>query len=159
MRLGCLVLGLCALAPPQERCAVQRLVSLDYPALAQQARIQGTVEIACAITKAGEVLKCVGNSGHALLQNAAIANAMKWLFRCAEDAHKPAEDFVLRYDFVLTESPPVRRAPKVEFIFEYPNTARIISEIPCGDHVPCTPDERRAFEKQQERGKAKRQYR
>jgi len=151
MRLGVLFFGLCLTAVATETWYVQRVVSLEYPAPAQWARIQGTLELVCTIGIAGEVVECKANSGHPLLQTAAIANAKKWHFQREASSQADGSPFLLRYGFVLLEAAPVRHRPNVEFSFEYPNHVRITSEIPCIDHAPCTPEELRVFQQRTKR--------
>jgi TonB family protein len=133
---------------------VQRLVAADYPLLAQQARIEGIVELGCTIGDAGQVLECRVSSGHPLLAATAVENAKKWTFRRKAITEKDGDRVSLRYEFVLVQGPPVRSRPKVEFSFEMPNHVRLSSEIPCADHIPCTPEEWKQYERQ--KGKAKR---
>ncbi len=123
--------------------SVQRVVAAGYPQLAQAARIQGLVELNCNLGGAGAVVECTAISGPPLLQQFAIENARKWCFREQPASHTGANYFLLKYEFVLSDGPPVRDRPKVEFSFDYPNHARIISEVPCADHLPCTAEELR----------------
>ena len=136
-------------APAQDGWVMQKLVAGDYPPLAQQARIQGAVELACTVGNEGLIVECTESSGHPLLQQAAIENAKKWLFRRQNGRSTEGSRVLLHYEFVLLESKPVRTRPKVEFSFEFPNRVIIASEIPCADHVPCTPEEFEKFQKQQ----------
>ena len=155
MRFGCLVLTVCATAVAQDAWSVERLVSAEYPPLAQQAQIQGAVELTCTIGTAGEVLDCKAVSGHPLLQQAAIANAKRWRFQRSPIPDANGNQIMLQYDFIL-QGPPVRSRPKVEFSFEYPNQVLVSSEIPCADHIPCTPKEWKEYEKEQQHSKGKR---
>ena len=120
MRLGCLLLTLCAMAVAQETWSAQHVVSLEYPPLAQQAKIQGSVEVVCSIGPTGEVLDCTGKSGNPMLQSAAIENAKRWRFQHSATPSENGGQIQLRYEFVL-QGAPVRRRPKVEFSFDYPN--------------------------------------
>ena len=137
-----------ASATAQEVWTAQRIVAASYPPLAQQARIQGLVELNCTIAETGEVVECQGISGHSLLQGIAIENAKKWRFLRKTTESSKTADVLLRYEFILSKDPPVRRRPNVEFSFEYPNYARIVSEVPCADHVACTPEELKQLERQ-----------
>jgi Gram-negative bacterial TonB protein C-terminal len=128
---------------------VQKLIAADYPLLAQWANIQGSVELTCAVGSEGLIVECTATSGHALLQQAAIQNAKKWLFRRQNGSDTDRSQVLLHYEFVLLDSKPVRTRPKVEFAFEFPNSVRIVSETPCPDHLPCTPEELEKFQKQQ----------
>jgi TonB family protein len=130
---------------------VQRLIAADYPPLAQQARIEGKVELACDVSDRGQVLACKSISGHPLLVLAAIENAKKWTFRRNAGAERNSDQVNLVYEFVLMEGAPTRGRPKVEFSFEMPNHVRVGSEIPCADHIPCTPEEWKQFEREKSR--------
>ena len=155
MRLGCLLLALCSILLAQEPWSVRRLISLEYPRLAQQAKIQGSVELTCTTGIAGEVLDCKGVSGHPLLLGAAIENAKRWRFQRSPTAQANGDQIILHYDFVL-RGLPVRSRPKVEFSFEYPNHVIVSSEIPCADHIPCTPAEWNEYGKDQQHSNGKR---
>ncbi len=58
-----------------------RQVKPQYPILAQQARIQGTVVLQAVIGKDGTVQDLRVVSGHPLLTGAAIAAVKQWLYR------------------------------------------------------------------------------
>lgn len=148
-KFGALLL-LCMMSPRSARgqWLVQRLVAADYPPLAQQARIQGKVELACDISNSGQVLTCKAVTGHPLLVSFAIENLKKWTFRRIADSESSGDQVQLDYEFVLTSGTPTRGRPKVEFSFELPNHVRVASEIPCADHIPCTPEEWKQFERE-----------
>jgi TonB family protein len=150
VKLGCFLFCYCVIAAPaQDRWVVQKLIAGDYPLLAQQARIQGSVELACTVGSEGLIVQCTATSGHALLQEAAIQSVKKWLFRRQNGSDADGSQVLLHYEFALLESKPVRTRPKVEFSFEFPNRVRIVSEVPCSDHLPCTPEELDKFQRQQ----------
>jgi hypothetical protein len=52
---------------------------------------------------------------------------------------------VLKYQFKLSGM--TRSTPRQEFIFEYPDTVTIVSEMPCADHVPCTEEDLKSLHK------------
>ena len=58
-----------------------RQVKPQYPILAQQARIQGTIVLQAVIGKDGTVQEVRVVSGHPLLTGAAIAAVKQWLYR------------------------------------------------------------------------------
>ncbi len=58
-----------------------RQVKPEYPALARQARIQGTVMLQATIGKDGMVQNLRVLSGHPMLTGAAIAAARQWLYK------------------------------------------------------------------------------
>src|SRR5437867_9179052 len=91
-RMYLLLLGLCLFffADPKpvypQGWIPKRIVSMEYPRLAGQARIQGQVQVECAINPDGSVrstkVSSVSGSAnaHPLLAEAAQKNARKWTF-------------------------------------------------------------------------------
>jgi periplasmic protein TonB len=53
----------------------------EYPALAKQARIQGTVELRAIISKTGTIENLALVNGHPMLSSAAIAAVKQWRYR------------------------------------------------------------------------------
>ena len=58
-----------------------RQVRPQYPPLARQARIQGTVKLSAVISKDGSIQKLVVMSGHPLLVPSAMAAVKKWRYK------------------------------------------------------------------------------
>lgn len=56
-------------------------VQPNYPTLARQARIQGTVELRAIISKTGAIERLTVLSGHALLVTAAVEAVKQWRYR------------------------------------------------------------------------------
>lgn len=56
-------------------------VQPNYPPLARQARIQGTVELRAIISKSGTIERLSVLSGHAMLVSAAIEAVKQWRYR------------------------------------------------------------------------------
>jgi protein TonB len=59
---------------------VLRRVQPPYPAIAKQARIQGSVQVQIDISETGAVTNVILLSGHPLLRDAALQAAKQWLF-------------------------------------------------------------------------------
>ena len=63
------------------RARLTRQVRPKYPALARQARIQGTVVLAAVISKDGSIHKLEVQSGHPLLVPEALAAVKQWRYK------------------------------------------------------------------------------
>lgn len=135
----CTLFSCVAAAQTSGAPTLEKLVAAEYPPLARQARIEGRVRLDCEIDAGGSVTAC-GGTGHALLVESATANAKTWRFRLSGDREPGRNRVVLTYDYVLSGEP-VRRTPRLQFTFEAPGQVRIVSEPPCPDHLPCTPEE------------------
>jgi len=80
-----------------------RQVKPEYPPLAKQARVQGTVVLQAVIGKDGTVQDLHVVSGHPLLTGAAIAAARHWLYRPYSLNGEPVEvDTQINVIFTLT---------------------------------------------------------
>ena len=124
------------------RCGVSLPPSIRR--LAQLARVQGLVELKCRIVAPGEVTECAA-SGHPLLKEAALENVKKWRFRWTGGDGEESGGVSLKFEFVLLLDSPVQTPLKVEFSFDYPNHARIVSEVPYPNHIPCIAQEWREW--------------
>ncbi len=81
-----------------------RQVKPEYPALARQARIQGTVMLQATIGKDGMVQNLRVISGHPMLTAAAIAAARQWLYKPYHLNGEPVEvETQINVIFTLTE--------------------------------------------------------
>jgi TonB family protein len=118
---------LSALACGGEETSVKRLVALDYPPIAAQARIQGEVVVRCTVNDDGDVQGTVVMSGHAVLSKVARENAAKWAFSPATASRGESRGFTLIYRFRLEG---VCFAPNCtsSFYFEYPNRATVVTQ-------------------------------
>ena len=138
-RMYLLLLGLCLFffADPKpvypQGWIPKRIVSMEYPRLAGQARIQGQVQVECAINPDGSVrstkVSSVSGSAnaHPLLAEAAQKNARKWTFmRNSESPTGSSGSVILDYSFRLEEVGSYN--PRSEFVFEYPNSILVSSE-------------------------------
>jgi protein TonB len=74
----------------------------EYPAMARQMRVSGSVIVEAAVTTEGEVEKVQPVSGNALLSSAAVAAVKKWKFKPFTAEGKPAKAVVrLAFNFTL----------------------------------------------------------
>jgi len=81
---------------------VLRRVEPPYPALAKQARIQGSVQVQIDISVTGAVDNVTLLSGHPLLRDAALQAAKQWLFIPTELNGKPVRAIgLLTFNFTL----------------------------------------------------------
>ncbi len=81
-----------------------RQVRPQYPALARQARIQGTVVLQAAIGKDGTVQNLRVLSGHPMLIEAAIEAVKQWLYKPYYLNGEPVEvDTQINVNFTLSE--------------------------------------------------------
>ncbi len=110
-----------------------RIVGIDYPVLAIQARIAGTVKIKCILDEDGkvvstEILDVAGTKGtRELLGKAAQDNAMKWVFGRQNLREQRSALINYHFEFEVRPSPAYLRS---RFIFDFPQSVRVIAEIP-----------------------------
>jgi hypothetical protein len=110
---------------------VSRITSLEYPPLAAQARIDGTIEVVCSVSSDGAVRHAFTKTGNEILAKAARENAGKLLFRRADSLRQGAssERVLMKYTFRLGGSCAKSHCPTV-FTFETPNLVIIETTIP-----------------------------
>ncbi|MEW5978576.1 MAG: energy transducer TonB [Acidobacteriota bacterium] len=111
----------------------QKVVGMNYPPLALQARRQGVVTLDCSIGQDGLVksVRTVSNSEQRsgnLLSHAAEDNAMQWKFQRlkAGSVSNTSSIVVLQYAFILEGDS--RDCPRGRFVFEYPGSVTVTSE-------------------------------
>jgi TonB family protein len=120
----------------------KRIVGMEYPALAAQARIQGTVELKCVIDRNGlvESTKIESVSGpvseggiRGILGEAAHKNAKEWKFGSSSAAPGSIPSTVtIKYSFKLVELDGCPQGKRwQEFAFEYPDSVFVTSDTPC----------------------------
>ena len=156
MRLGIFLLSYCLSGVSQALLAEGwkplRVVGLDYPAIARGTALEGTVVVECRLDKKGKVtaadVRFESRSNRTLesLRDAAIENATKWRFMKTAGSVIQGSGAMLKYQFKLRGT--TRSTPRQEFIFEYPDTVTVISEMPCADHIPCTEEDLERYRKQ-----------
>jgi protein TonB len=80
-------------------------VQPNYPALARQAHVQGTVELRAIISKAGTIENLVVVHGHPMLAPAAIDAVRQWRYRPYLLNNEPIEvETEITVNFVLSGS-------------------------------------------------------
>jgi TonB family protein len=84
--------------PKDDKILVLDFKDLAYPALAQQARIQGAVAVELKIDDNGKVTDAVAISGSPILAIPAVNNVRKWHFR-----PNPRKSVVIVYNFIFLE--------------------------------------------------------
>jgi TonB family protein len=108
-------------------CAT-KLQSLDYPALALQARISGAVHLGAHITTDGSVRDTRIISGNRILGEAAENNLRKWRFmRCSSGSGKD-DDIEVSYNFELVGV--TMSTPRTLFSYEHPYRVTISASAP-----------------------------
>jgi TonB family protein len=86
---------------------IVRKVNPMYPALAKQARIQGTVVLNVVLAKDGTVQNITVESGHALLIQASLDAVRQWVYRPTLLNGNPVEiSTQVELNFTLAEDPP-----------------------------------------------------
>jgi protein TonB len=79
-----------------------RKVQPPYPAIARQARVQGSVQVQISISETGEVTSVTLLSGHPLLREVALQAARQWLFIPTELNGRPVRAIgVITFNFTL----------------------------------------------------------
>jgi TonB family protein len=111
-----------------------RIVGIDYPVLAIQAGISGTVRIKCILDEDGKVLSAeilgVGPSNgiRSLLAPAAQQNALRWVFSKSNPVAQQQRSTVITYDFRF-EANPNPNYLRSRFIFDFPQSVHIIADM------------------------------
>lgn len=94
-------------APDVAQALLLRRVAPNYPPLARQARIQGTIVLDVIVNKAGDVDHVKLVSGHPMLAPAAIDAVKQWEYRPYEENGEPIEiQTTVRVNLTLTDNPP-----------------------------------------------------
>lgn len=79
-----------------------RKIQPPYPAMARQARVQGSAQVQISISETGEVTSATLLSGHPLLREAALQAARQWLFIPTELNGRPVRAIgVITFNFML----------------------------------------------------------
>jgi TonB family protein len=99
------------------------VVSLIYPPVARQARIQGDVVLIAQIGSDGSVSIPIRKSGHPLLLKAAEDNLKTWTFQTGE-----SQEMEITYHFKLREQS--SDSAETECAFDLPDSVTIFSRLP-----------------------------
>jgi protein TonB len=79
-----------------------RKIQPPYPAIARQARVQGSVQVQIDISETGEVTNAALITGHPLLRDAALQAARQWTFRPTELNGRPVRAIgIITFNFTL----------------------------------------------------------
>ena len=106
----------------------KRVPSIEYPALAASASVQGKVTVEFNLAPDGAVLSARAISGEKVLAAAAEANANKWKFKRLTPGAAKESTFVVIYEFRLEG---VSRGPiGSESFFEEPNLVVVTAKKP-----------------------------
>ncbi len=127
---GALILCSTALADDSTR-QVEKLTSLEYPPVAAQARVEGTIQLRCEVAQDGSVKAVTAVAGNEILAKAARGNAMKWRFSKAAEppVNRKSNLVTLIYRFRLT-GVCERSVCPTSFSFEVPNVVLVESQAP-----------------------------
>lgn len=107
-----------------EPITVTHLESIRYPAVARDARIQGTVEIDAVVAADGEVVSASANSGHPALKRAAEENVKQWKFSPVSTERKLS----IVFEFSL-EEPSVPYGAETKNYFDLPSRVRVVTNL------------------------------
>jgi len=121
-----LVLSQITRVPRTEEWIPVRVVSLNYPIVAAQAQIAGTVQIVIALNDRGIVQDIVSETGNSILAAAAERNIRTWKFGRLPGAGKTSIGRTVRVTYVFKlEDVSHSTTPQSKFMYEYPETATI----------------------------------
>jgi len=128
-RIGLLLIGIASIlgAADDVLWIPKHIVSVEYPLLALQSRMNGVVKIACALQRDGTLTECKPLSGPLLLAHAAMGKLSEWRFQPIPGTTPPTSTpAVLTFEFRLS-GPAVSR-PRTTFVYDHPFQALIVSE-------------------------------
>jgi TonB family protein len=129
--------GLFRLASGHQEC------STEYPALARQAQLQGTVILKLKILHDGKVLSAEPSTEdfllnhYPVLQSAAAELVKKWTFGYFDCSENDTFEHVVRFVYKL-EGPP-KQFDDTSVIMELPNEVTVTASPPLCDHCPPPP--------------------
>jgi TonB family protein len=107
-----------------------RITSLEYPVVAAEAQINGTVVLRVRINSNGTVASADARSGHPVLVKAAQQNIKLWKFSAVRpDAPKGELEFNFTYVFEL-KGVSYDSHPCSALTYEYPDKVTITSKAP-----------------------------
>ena len=118
---------------PSSAPRVQRLVSLEYPDLGIQARLQGDIYVDCTLDANGyvssaKVVRSDGMTaqGRSILGGAAVENVKQWRFQRSTGAPQNTSAIQIVYRFRLENVSTRRRT--TQCVFELPNVVYVTSQ-------------------------------
>lgn len=89
-------------ATPQDGVAVKRVVSVEYPWLANLSGVQGTVELRGSVSTNGEFQDVQTIKGHPLLVSAAKEMLSKWRFAKCASPSSCSVHFIISFELGKT---------------------------------------------------------
>jgi TonB family protein len=113
---------------PQRQVSIKRVVAMEYPSLAQVARIQGRVVVAATISTEGAVVGVRVISGEGPLAFAASETLSRWRFGGCEERSKGCEVRVT-FSFVLSGTCTVGSKCPTEFVVDLPDAVQVKSGV------------------------------
>ena len=119
---------ICAVSVYAQDWTARRVVAItSYAPLARQARISGDVKVRCFLDASGSVLRSEALSGHPLLKEQALENALHWKFKFQGTGSKGNDTVALTYQYRLEGE--LQDATHTVFIVDLPNTIQIIAPV------------------------------
>jgi TonB family protein len=101
---------------------------MEYPSLAQSARIQGKVELVATISSEGAVGRVRVMSGKGPLAIAASDTLSRWQFAGCADRYRGCEIKVV-FSFVLSGTCAVGAHCRTDFVADLPDTVEVRSGV------------------------------
>jgi TonB family protein len=112
--------------------AVSRVVSMEYPQLAIQARIQGRLTVECTLNKNGTVSTAqivdsdsMTQQAMLLLGQAVLENVRQWRFRKHAQDREQSSTIRIHDTFAFQDIPSSKRTTR--FIFDFPDLVYVIT--------------------------------
>lgn len=103
-----------------------RIVGLQYPWLANLARVQGKVELYATVAEDGQVSEISSVSGHQLLKDSAKASLSRWVFSgCGKNA-APCRVKVI-FEFILSGECDQDQCP-TDFVVDLPDFVTVTTK-------------------------------
>lgn len=121
--LGFVILSLMAPLLSLQQPQPKRIVGLEYPFLANLARVQGRVELMATITESGNIKDVQVVSGHPLLKDSAKASFSRWVFSGCNETIAPCKAKVV-FQFLLEGQCESSRCP-TEFVVDLPDSVTV----------------------------------
>jgi TonB family protein len=109
-----------------ERFAIE-IQGGTYPALANQARIEGIVRLRLRIDGTGAVSRAEVLSGHPVLARAAQENVMSWRFS-APCPGQDTNESVIEFTYVFRLEGEVEARPRTSFRYQHPYKVTLTSQ-------------------------------
>jgi hypothetical protein len=135
MSLAMWCVAACGFSQEKPLVVVKHFKKMEYPTLARQARLQGSISIHLTISSVGKVVDAQASTDdkllrdHPLLQSETVKLVRKWTFGCVNCAPKADYDDVLIFVFRL-EGPETGPNSKTLFKTDSSNRFTITTNPP-----------------------------